>query len=745
MRKGRLAAFAAAASIAIATAAPQALAQRSAIGPWMNQALDPDTRAALVLARMTRDEKLRLVFGYFGTDFPPRQFEAPREARPGSAGYVPGIPRLGIPPQWQTDAGIGVATQGGAREKRERTALPSGIATAASWDPDLAWRGGAMIGSEARSSGFNVMLAGGVNLSREPRNGRNFEYGGEDPLLAGTIVGAHVAGIQSNRIIATIKHFALNDQETGRDWVNVVIEDAPARMSDLLAFQIAIERADPGSIMCAYNQVNGAYSCENPYLLGDVLRRDWNWPGYVMSDWGAVHSTAQAANTGLDQASGFPFDDQPYFGAPLRRAIARGEVSPRRLDEMARRILRSMFAHGLVDRPVEIGPIDFTAHAEVTRVAAERGAVLLRNRDRILPLSPRTRRIAVIGGHADRGVLSGGGSSQVYPIGGNGVPGLEPTGWPGPIVYYPSSPLAAIRAQAPDAAVTFHDGRDPAAAARLAAESDVAIVFANQWTSESRDFPMTLPDDQDALVEAVARANPRTVAVLQTGGPVLMPWAERVAAILEVWYPGTSGGEAIANLLFGRVNPSGHLPITFPLDESQLPRPVLDGVGLTEDQPFSVSYHEGAQVGYRWFDARGLEPLFPFGHGLSYTDFDYDRLRVERDGEEVRVSFRIENDGRRAGRDVAQIYVAPAAGGWEAPKRLAGFAIVELEPGAAREVTVTLDPRLLAVYDSPSREWRIAAGDYRIMLGESSRDIEETAMVTLPERRLPAGWRPASR
>ncbi|WP_114953166.1 beta-glucosidase [Sphingosinicella terrae] len=742
MRKGRLAALAAATALALAPGGQPASAQRSTARPWMDTSLDPDARAALVLARMTRDEKMRLIFGYFGTDFPPRDFRAAAEARQGSAGYVPGIARLGIPPQWQTDAGIGVATQGGARDKRERTALPSGIATAASWDPELAWRGGAMIGSEARSSGFNVMLAGGVNLSREPRNGRNFEYGGEDPLLAGTIVGAHVAGIQSNHIISTIKHFAVNDQETGRDWVNVVIEDAPARMSDLLAFQIAIERADPGSIMCAYNQVNGAFSCESPYLLTQVLRQDWNWPGYVMSDWGAVHSTVQAANTGLDQQSGFPFDDQPYFAAPLRQAIARGEVSPRRLDEMARRILRSMFAHGLVDHPVEIGPIDFAVHAEVTRSAAERGAVLLKNRDRILPLSPETRRIALIGGHADRGVLSGGGSSQVYPIGGNAVPGLEPTSWPGPIVYYPSSPLAAIRAQAPNASISFDEGSDPAAAARLAAESDVAIVFANQWTSESRDFSMTLPDDQDALVEAVVRANPRTVVVLQTGGPVLMPWAERVAGILEVWYPGTSGGEAIANLLFGHANPSGHLPITFPRDESQLPRPVLDGVGLGEDQPFSVNYHEGAQVGYRWFDARELEPLFPFGHGLSYTDFDYARLRADAGGEEVRVSFRIENDGRRAGRDIAQIYVSPVAGGWEAPKRLAGFASVELEPGAEREVSVTLDPRLLAVYDSPSREWRIAAGEYRIMLGESSRDIAETVTVTLPERRLPVGWRP---
>jgi beta-glucosidase len=741
--KKSLAALAAAISLAALTAVT-ADAAPPPNRPWMDRSLSADARADLVLGRMTREEKLRLVFGYFGTDFPPKNYRAPREALQGSAGYVPGIPRLGIPAQWQTDAGIGVATQGGAAQKRERTALPSGLASASSWDPVTAFRGGAMIGSEARSSGFNVMLAGGVNLARDPRNGRNFEYGGEDPLLAGTMVGSFIAGIQSNGIISTIKHYALNDQETGRDWLNVAVADDQARMSDLLAFQIAIERGDPGSVMCSYNQVNGAYACENPWLLTQVLRRDWGFPGYVMSDWGATHSTVQAANTGLDQDSGFPFDDEPYFGAPLGQAVARGQVSERRLDEMVHRILRSMFAHRVIDEPVAQGPIDFAAHAEVTRTAAERGAVLLRNADRILPLSPDVRRIAVIGGHADRGVLSGGGSSQVYASGGNAVPGLEPTGWPGPVVYYPSSPLAAIRAQAPNATVTFADGRDPEAAARLAADSDVAIVFVTQWTSESIDAPLTLTDNQDALVEAVAGANRRTVAVLETGGPVLMPWAERVGAILEAWYPGTSGGEAIANLLFGRVNPSGHLPITFPRDESQLPRPRLDGVGLTESQPFTVNYSEGARVGYRWYDANDLAPLFPFGHGLSYTDFDYGRLRVGLEGEDLAVSFRIRNDGRLRGRDVAQVYVSPVGGGWEAPKRLAGFQSVELDAGEETTVALTLDPRLLAVYDSAAGQWRIAAGEYRVMLGQSAREIEETVTVTLPERRLPAGWRPST-
>jgi len=739
MRKGLLLAVLAASGAAIPASGAEAAPGDAR--PWMNPALPADRRADLVLGQMTRDEKLSLVFGYFATDFPPRDnYRAPAEGRAGSAGYVPGIPRLGIPPQWETDAGVGVATQGGAAQKRERTALPSGMAITASWDPAVAYGGGAMIGSEARSSGFNVMLAGGIDLVREPRNGRNFEYGGEDPLLAGIMIGQAIRGIQSNHVISTIKHYALNDQETGRDWLNVTIDRDAARMSDLLAFQIGIEQGDPGALMCAYNQVGGRHACENEFLLTQVLRRDWSWPGYVMSDWGATHSTVAAANAGLDQDSGYPFDDRPYFREALRDAVANGQVPETRLDQMARRILRSMFAHGLVDHPVVPGPIDFAAHASVTRAAAEAGAVLLRNEGRILPLSPAVRSIAIIGSHADVGVLSGGGSSQVYPVGGNAAPGIAPTGWPGPVVYYPSSPMAAIRAQAPRASVRFASGDDPAEAARLARDSEVAIVFAHQWTSESIDTSLTLPDRQDATIAAVAAANPRTVVVLETGGPVLMPWLDRVPALLELWYPGTAGGQAAANLLFGRVNPSGHLPVSFPRSESQLPRTAVDGIGFRPGQPIEVNYSEGAAVGYRWYEARGLDPLFPFGHGLSYTDFAYGGLSAAMRGGELVVSFTVRNTGRVAGSAVPQIYVGPEAGGWEAPKRLGAFAKLRLAPGARQRVTVTVDPRLLAMFRGG--QWNVAPGAYRVMLGASSRDLRETVTVRLPARSLPPGWRP---
>jgi beta-glucosidase len=700
-----------------------------------------EARAEAAVKKMTRDEKLTLVLGYFGSDWEGKK--PPTPARYGSAGYVPGIPRLGIPPQWQTDAGVGVATQGGAATKRERTSLPSGIATAATWNPDLAFQGGRMIGSEARASGFNVMLAGGVNLARDPRNGRNFEYGGEDPLLAGIMVGSQIAGIQSNNIISTTKHYALNDLETGRKGHDVRIDPAAARMSDLLAFQFAIERGDPGSVMCAYNKVDGDFACENDWLLNDVLKGDWGFRGYVMSDWGAVHSTVKAARNGLDQQSGYPFDDKPYFGSLLKQAVASGQVSTTRLDDMAERVLYAMYAHGVVDNPVaEGGAIDVAANEAVSQADAEQAIVLLKNEGNLLPLGANVRRIVVIGGHADKGVLAGSGSSLVYPRGGNAVPGLDPTGWPGPVMYFPDSPVRELQRLAPNANVTFVDGTDPAAAAAAARAADVAIVFGTQWSGESIDVPMKLDGNQDELIDAVAAANPRTVVVLQTNSGVAMPWAPRVPAILEAWYPGTRGGAAIANILTGRANPSGHLPVTLYASQSQLPRPVRPGANSEMDE-FALPYSEGAAVGYKWLDRNNLQPLFPFGHGLSYTSYEYGPISAAAGPNgAVRVQFTLRNSGSLAGAAVGQVYASPASGGWEAPKRLVGFAKVDLAPGTARTVSVDVDPRLLATFDEAAHAWQIAPGSYKLMLGASSRDLRSKTSVTLPALTLPASWRP---
>jgi beta-glucosidase len=697
---------------------------------WLDKSRGPDERAALLVAAMTLEEKLTVVSSYFGVQEEWNHYRFP-EARPQSAGLVRGVPRLRFPPQWQTDAGSGVGTQGQPPANLERTQLPSGLLTAATWNPALAERAGAMIGDEARRSGFNVMLAGGVNLLRDPGNGRNFEYAGEDPLLAGRMVGAFVRGVQANRIVSTIKHFAFNDQETGRGQFDVVVDEATARLSDLLAFQIALEQGDPGAVMCSYNRVNGDYACENDWLLNQVLKRDWGFPGYVLSDWGAQHETVANANHGLDQEAGIMREGEYQWLDKLRAAIARGAVPAARLDDMVRRIARTLIAKGAIDDPVAPAPIDFAAHARVAQADAEEGMVLLKNAG-LLPLPESIRTLAIIGGHADVGVLSGGGSSQVYPPGGNAVPGLSPPRGGG-------RPLVALQAERPRATIAWADGKDVAVAAHAAAGADLALVFATQWTAESLDFPLTLPEGQDALIEAVARANPRTVVVLETGGPVLMPWIERVGAVLEAWYPGSQGGPAIARVLTGAVNPSGHLPATFPRSTDQLPRPAILGAGAGKEERFPVHFVEGAAVGYRWFERRGHRPLFPFGHGLSYTTFVHDQLAVRIRQGVIEATFRIRNTGRRRGQDVAMLFVSSARDAWEAPRRLAAFAKEDLSPGESRVVTVTVDPRLLAIWDTPTHGFRVLAGDYRFALAADALVPGSAATLSVPARTLPAG------
>lgn len=707
--------------------------QELASKPWMNTKLSAQERTQLVLKEMTMDEKLGLLMGYFGTDAPWKNFTRPVESYPQSAGFVYGVPRLGIPHIWQADAGVGVASQSGPNV-RERTSLPSGMATAATWNPQVGFDGGAMIGSEARTSGFNVLLAGGVNLVREPRNGRNFEYGGEDPYLAGVMVGHQIKGVQSNHIVSTLKHFAYNDQETGRFNVNVNIDEAAGRMSDLLALQFAYEIGNPGSVMCSYNRVYGVYACESDYLLNQVLKQDWGFKGWVMSDWGATHSTVPAANNGLDQQSGFPFDVSAYFKEPLKEAVVNGWVSPERFDDMAGRVLFALFDKGIIDNPVPKGSnnIDFKKHALITQKDAEEAIVLLKN-DKLLPVAKDVKKIAIIGSHANVGVLSGGGSSQVYPLGGMAVSGLGPKVFPGPMVYHPSSPMKALEARLPNTRITFDEGTNVEAAATLAAESDLVLVFANQWTAESVDAAsLSLPDNQDALISAVAKVNKKTVVVLQTGGAVLMPWLTDVGAVVEAWYPGTSGGEAIARVLTGEVNPSGHLPITFPAAETQLPRVKVDGYPEVKDQRFDVTYSEGATVGYKWFDANKQEPLFPFGFGLSYTNFEFNDLKAVVKNNQLNISFSVKNTGVVAGKEVAQVYIAPLNTKWEAPKRLGAFQKVDLKPGESTQVSVSVDPRLLGMYQGKTKTWKIAKGQYEVILATSATEPQARVKVKLP-------------
>ena len=723
----------------IALAAP--IAQAAAPNPlaWQNKALSADARANLLVRAMTLDEKLLVVTSYYGTQVDWNKYRDPL-ARRQSAGFVPGVPRLGWTPQWQTDAGSGVATQGVAVPDLQRTALPAGILTASTWNPDMAVRGGAMIGSEARASGFNTMLAGGVDLLREPGNGRNFEYGGEDPLLAGTMVGAIVRGIQSNQMITTVKHYAFNDQETKRTTVNILIDEPSARMSDLLAFQIAIEQGNPGSIMCSYNLVNGEWACQNDWLLNKVLKRDWGYKGFVMSDWGAMHDTVKNALNGLDQEAGVQNPKDYVWKDKLKTAIEDGRVPERVLDDKVRRIARALIASGAVDNPpTPDNPIDFAAHEAVSQADAEEGIVLLKNDGHVLPLAGAAKKIAIVGGHADVGVLTGGGSAQVYPRGGSPVSGEGPAHWPGPHVYAPSSPMKALQAERPDASISFASGRDLDQAAAAAKDADVAIVFVTQWTAEGMDFPLTLPDNQDALIDAVARANPNTIVVLETGGPVLMPWIDRVKGAVEAWYPGSKGGEAIARVLTGKVNPSGHLPATFAYAAADWPRASIAGADKGEHEVFDVRFSEGAAVGYKWFDKNHIKPLFPFGHGLSYTRFTQGGLKAAARRGTISASFSVRNAGSVAGKQVAQIYVSPVAGGWEAPKRLGGFAKLDLQPGQSKTASVTIDPRLLGMWDKAHPGWRIAAGKYRVTLATSATDPGQSVIVSLPASHLPAG------
>jgi beta-glucosidase len=723
-------------AVALASAAPSFAAdapkKATAEAPkaWMNKKLTPQQRVDLVLKEMTMDEKLKLVFGYFGTDAPWKNFKRPPESIVQSAGLVFGVPRLGIPNLWESDAGVGVASQAGP-DFRGATALPSGIATAATWDLKTAFAGGAMIGAESRAYGFNVQLAGGVNIMREPRNGRNFEYGGEDPLLAGLIVGEQIRGIQSNNVVSTLKHYAFNNQETNRFTLNAKIDEKSARTSDLLALQFAKEQGNPGSVMCSYNRINGHYACENDFLLNEVLKKDWGFKGWVMSDWGATHSTVPAANSGLDQQSGIPFDNAEYFGAGLKEAIQNGWVSEARFNDMVSRVLHPMFEFGLVDNPVSPNPksIDFKANGLVSQKDSEESIVLLKNDAKLLPMAKFYKKIAVIGSHADVGVLSGGGSSQVYPVGAAGFKG-GPSTFPGPMLYYPSSPIKAVQARAPESKITYNDGTDAKSAAQLAADSDIVLVFVNQWTAESVDVPnLSLPDNQDDLVAAVAKANSKTVVVLQTGGPVLMPWLANVGAVLEAWYPGSNGGEAIARVLFGDVNPSGHLPATFPASESQLPRPVLDGYPEVKDARIEVDYKEGAAVGYKWFDLKGLKPLFPFGYGLSYSEFALGDLKASVKNGVINASFSVKNTGAVAGKEVAQVYISPVTAQWESPKRLGGFQKVDLKAGASSTASVTVDPRLVAVYETASKTWKIAEGDYKVTLASHAMDAQATSVT----------------
>ena len=720
--------------LTIAASCILSLASVSAVA----QISSAEDRARETEQRMTDDERFSMLISVMGknTVVPERDKRIP-EGAPMSAGYTPGVPRLNVPALMMSDASLGI-TNPGYRPGDTATALPAGITMGASFNPHLAHEAGAMLAREARERGFNVVLGGGINLARDVRNGRNFEYFSEDPLLSAAMGAEAVNGTQSSGVISTVKHYSLNNNETNRHWLDAIVDPAAHRESDLLAFQIAIERSHPGSVMCGYNKVNGVYACANNDLLNDVLKKTWNYKGWVMSDWGAVHSWKDAL-AGLDQESGAQFDAASnggeWFTEPLRKAYAEGSLPKERLSDMVRRILYAMYSVG-TDKLPPPSKADMTKDNAVALEGARQGTVLLKN-DGVLPLSPdSTAHIVVIGGHAEEGVLAGTGSSAVIPPGGYkaviriGGPGIMGAGRN--LYLLPSSPLAELKKLLPKAKFDFDPGMNPAESALLARHADLAIVFGIRVEGEGFDLPdLTLPWGQDAVIEAVAAANPNTIVVLETGNPVAMPWQSHVKAIVQAWYPGQAGGQAIAEVLSGKINPSGHLPITFPADLGQTPRPELPGLGTPWGTPTTIHYDEGAEVGYRWYAKKKEKPLYAFGYGLSYTSFSYSDLRVSG-GETVTATFTVTNTGKSDGADVPQLYLTEAAG--EQRLRLLGFERVDLHPGESRQVTITADPRLLARFDAKAGQWRIAEGAYHIALGKSAIDYVSTATTNLPSR-----------
>jgi beta-glucosidase len=710
--------------------------------PWMNTGLSPDERASLVVKEMTLDEKISLLHGTGMVGLSPM---SPLSIHAnGGAGYVVGVPRLGIPDIQMSDAAYGVRASG--ENGRYSTALPSDVAGAASWDTKAAYEYGALIGRELRAQGFNMSLGGGVNLTREPRNGRNFEYMGEDPVLAGTMVGHVMKGLQAQHVIGDIKHFALNDQENGRNAVNVNIGERAMRETDLFAFEIGLRIGDVSAVMCAYNRVNGDYSCENKHLLTDVLKKDWKFPGFVLSDWQGAHSTEKASAAGLDHEE----PGEIFYGPAFKKAVETGKISKAELDDHVQRILRSMFASGVVDDPPKKSVVDVQNGFDVAQKIAEQSIVLLRNEGNLLPLdASKVKTIAVIGAHADVGMISGGGSAQVDPPVGNAIlpPGKGQTRWLEPM-WFPTAPLKTIRAKAPHANVQYEAGSDPAKAAALAQQADVAIVFAYCWESEGMDLEsLTLPEHQDELIAKVAAANPHTVVVLETGGPATMPWAQQVGGILEAWYAGSRGADAVANVLFGEVNPSAKLPQTFPLKDADIPHPNLvkpPEASTTKDDdkeawkkiaaglpPFQISYDEGLKVGYKWYDAEKKPVLFPFGFGLSYTTYAYSDLKLDP-GQPMRLAFTVKNSGTRDGAEVAQVYASLPASAGEPPKRLVGFSKINLAAGESKSVSVEVPMQYLSVFDEKKNGWQLVPGEYTIMVGGSSQDLPLHQSATLP-------------
>jgi beta-glucosidase len=641
---------------------------------------------------------------------------------------TPAIPRLGIPRRWLDDGPHGVREDIGpdtwnpaGRTDDFSTAMPSGICLAATWNPDLGFQEGEAIGQEARARGKDIMLGPGVNILRTPLCGRNFEYLGEDPFLTAQMCVGYIRGEQSQDISSCVKHFALNNQEFERGTINVEVDERALREIYLPAFKAAVQQGGVWSVMGAYNQLRDQHCCENDYLLNKILKDEWGFKGLVMSDWDGAHDTRECALNGLDLEMGTEknYDDY-YLAQPYLNLLKSGELPPAGLDEKVRRNLRVMFATHVFDAGRKTGSLNTTAHQSVARQVAEEGIVLLKNEKQLLPLdAAKLKTIAVIGDNATRLHAHGGDSSGIK-------------------AFYEINPLDGIvNRVGKNVNVIFSEGYRKAGGADLteravaaAKSADVVIYIGGLNHDKGFDCEgadrkdMKLPYDQDELIQKIVTANPKTIVVLEGTMVEMDSWLDKVPALLQAWYPGMEGGNALARVLFGDVNPSGKLPATFPKKLSDSPAHALGNYPGTNG---TVSYAEGLLVGYRWFDTKNIEPQFPFGFGLSYTTFQYSNLKlIPGDGtdETVTAQFEIQNTGKVAGAEVAQLYVHEKNPALPRPeKELKGFKKILLQPGEKQTVSIPLARSTFAYYDSAQKGWVAQPDSFEIQIGGSSRDI----------------------
>lgn len=646
------------------------------------------------MKRMTLDEKISQIHMASNR-------EHPRE--------VPGIPRLGVPTFKITNGPLG-AGPGDVHDVLPATALPAALALGASWDTNLATQFGTIAGEEVVAHGDDLIEGPGVNITRVPRNGRNFEYFGEDPFLSARLGVAEIRAIQQQGVISEVKHFAVNSQELNRKGINEFVDERTLREIYLPAFEAAVKEGHAAAVMAAYPSVNGEFCARNSHLLTDILRDQWGFDGFVQSDYSAVTNGVQCARAGLDLSmKGQPIADD------IKTGVTNGEMPVSVLDTMITRRFAQMFRFRIFDHPKTQQPIPAKEHGAVARAIAEQSAVLLKNSDNILPLDAKAiHSVAVIGRFAGAALTGGTGSSMVKPL-------------------YTVSPVEGLtNLLGPNVTVTYNAGTNFDEAAALAKSADIALVIAGNRDGEGRDRTnLSLPANQDLIVSNVVAANPKTIVVLKTGGPVLMPWLEQIPAVLEIWYPGEEDGNVMADLLFGKANPSGKLPMTFPTSEAETP------VSTPQQYPGvngDAIYSEKLLVGYRWYDAKNVEPLFPFGFGLSYTTFAVTNLTVTPyvTNENVQVTVDISNTGSRAGAEVVQVYVAAPTNAMEPPKQLKGFAKVKLQPGKTQRITITLNQRAFSYWNTSFGKWVLAPGEHEILVGTSSRDLPLHASVTIP-------------